>query len=552
MNRRWSVCAVMLVLLVTLFSAQACGPDFSDDIFVNPLHPNKPAEFAAGRLGVVLPTYPRADLMVVFRYLQGGSLNQEEQKAYQPTYKYSDPEWGKQWDAQRAVEGKEPDPVEQWRRAREQYAAPATKADTNASGERQQADGSTQYSDYSNCNSNAFATAIQTLQARATSWGAKSAELADWLEGQDAVFANCPGKMLVLPDAAPSNSPALLKADRAYQKAAALFYAGHYEAAREAFAAIHQDTTSPWQGIAGYLEARALIRDAFDVPANNGAAMAQFDSDPMQQAATLLQALLREKHPGISQSAIEDMLDLARLRSEPEKQVHRLSVALAGPQHDARYKQHLLDLTWYLNARLDELDVRQDSGAYSGEPVNFSKAYNGLASLRATSTPVDWLISFQSPCEEAKRHATAEWKKRHTLDWLLAAISKVTGKDAEAAELIAAAEAVKADAPAWETITYHRLRLMIALGKAQEARALLETFCDDKDYSGVVKGSTKSLKDCLLGLRVRDLMGYTEEKLMAFVESKGGPDGKIPAFLEQQLSNGRTLASYLKGADQGN
>jgi hypothetical protein len=83
-------------------------------------------------------------------------------------------------------------------------------------------------------------------------------------------------------------------------------------------------------------------------------------------------------------------------------------------------------------------------------------------------------------------------------------------------------------------------------------RALLETFCDDEDYLGVLKGSTKSLKDCLLGLRVRDLTGYTKGELMAFVKGEGGPHGKIPAFLEQQLSNGRTLASYLKGDDQGN
>jgi hypothetical protein len=52
--------------------------------------------------------------------------------------------------------------------------------------------------------------------------------------------------------------------------------------------------------------------------------------------------------------------------------------------------------------------------------------------------------------------------------------------------------------------------------------------------------------------RVRDLVGYTKSELMAFVERKGGPDGQVPSFLEQTLANGRTLASYLKGADRGN
>ena len=80
----------------------------------------------------------------------------------------------------------------------------------------------------------------------------------------------------------------------------------------------------------------------------------------------------------------------------------------------------------------------------------------------------------------------------------------------------------------------------------------LQTFCARRAYMNVPEGSSKSLLACLIGLSVADLTGYTEEKLMAFVESKGGPDGKVPVFLEQQLNNGRTLASYLKGADQGN
>ena len=103
----------------------------------------------------------------------------------------------------------------------------------------------------------------------------------------------------------------------------------------------------------------------------------------------------------------------------------------------------------------------------------FSGAYNNLTSLRSSARLVDWLITFQSPSKEARDHALSEWKKTHELYWLVAAIAKATEKDAEAADLVTAAEQVKPDSPAWESLTYHRVRLLIALGQAQDARSVL-------------------------------------------------------------------------------
>jgi hypothetical protein len=47
---------------------------------------------------------------------------------------------------------------------------------------------------------------------------------------------------------------------------------------------------------------------------------------------------------------------------------------------------------------------------------------------------------------------------------------------------------------------------------------------------------------------VEDLKGFTEEKLMAFVKTEGGPNGQVPAWLEQPVpgSGGRILLSFLK------
>jgi hypothetical protein len=531
MNRRWFFPSVLLVFLMTLFTAQACGPNFYPDVFVRKICPDNPNNFSGGKLGVLLPTYPRADLTVAFRYLNGGSLTATEQKAYQPIFDYTDPEWNKPWDPASVNEKKQADPAGLWSAARARFATLAPKVETNASVEVKLPNGVTFHKNYSNCLGDAFSTATETLQSRAKTWGEKSPELADWLKGQDAVFANCPAPASLLPSDAPPGSSALLKADRAYQIAAARFYSGQYDDARKAFEAIARDSSSPWQGKARFLVARCLVRQAFSSkPGINSDQMATFDSDLMRQAVTYLESLLKEKPQGISRQAIQDLLDLARLRSEPMAQLHLLSTALAGPKTDSRYDQHLKDLTWYLNARLDQLPLREDADLTtietdSSKPFSrptqaqkddaFNKTYNNLAELRSSALLVDWLITFQSPASEAKDHAIAEWKQTRQLYWLLAAITKATEKDAEAAALVTAAAQIKPDSPAWESISYHRLRLLLALGRAQEARTLL-----DQILPQIRAGGRDSSLSLFLGLRMRastnlnEALAYAPRKVL--------------------------------------
>ena len=71
----------------------------------------------------------------------------------------------------------------------------------------------------------------------------------------------------------------------------------------------------------------------------------------------------------------------------------------------------------------------------------------------------------------------------------------------------------------------------------------LVAFCNEAKYTQ--KGrKEKSLAECFEDMTVEDLCGFTEDKLMAFVERKGGPDGLVPAWLEKHALDG-----YLKSAD---
>jgi len=478
MKSRFFVPSLLVFVLLALFTAQACGPDFFPDIFVLKLRPDHPKEFAAGKLGVLLPTYPRADLMVAFRYLNGGTLTSAEQAGYEPTYAMSDPEWEKQWDADNAASKPGGDPVQVWKGLRDRYAGPAPAVQPQRTDATPEPGGFTAQTSYDNCNVDAFRTATLTLQSRAKTWGEKGGDLADWIKGQDTVFSNCSAHPpLQLPADAPSGASALLKADRAYQQAAARFYTPSYADARKGFEAIAVDESSPWRFIAPYLAARCLVRQAFaDASVNNGGEVTTFDPALMQQAADLLQSLLKQNLPGAPRQAIQNELDFIRIRTEPLVRARELAAALAGPKTDANYTQHLRDLNWYLNNQFDDAAVRVDFNNQdsSQPPPDFGKAYLEFAKLRASAPLVDWLVTFQSPASQAKDHALAQWKSTQQLPWLLAAITKASEKDAEAADLVTVAADIKPDSAAWESLTYHRIRLLIALGHAPEARTLLD------------------------------------------------------------------------------
>jgi len=519
MKSRFFVPSLLALILLALFTAQACGPDFFPDVFQLKLRPDRPVEFAAGKLGLLLPTYPRADLVVAYRYLNGGSLTPAEQAGYEPTYALDDPEWEKHWDAAPPAAKPEDDPVQAWKRLRDRYAAPVSAVQPQRTEATPEPGGFIAQSNYDNCNADAFRTAALTLQARAKTWGEKSSDLAEWIKGQDTVFANCPLPKLQLPAEAPAGASPLLKADRAYQQAAARFYASSFEDARKGFEAISHDENSPWHGIAPYLAARCLVRQAFaEGKTNAGGELATFDPALMQQAAALLQSLLQSKPSGISSQAIQNELDFVRIRTEPLARARDLSAALAGPKTDASYTQHLHDLTWWLDNQLDQSAVRADFDQEdsSQQKPDFDKAYAGFAKLRASAPLVDWLITFQSPATQAKDHALAEWKSTHQVAWLLAAVAKASEKDAEAADLMAAAEEAKPDSPAWESLTYHRARLLIALGRAKDARTLVDQTLPQLRASG-----RDSSVNAWLGLRMRasenlnEFLTYAPRKVLA-------------------------------------
>lgn len=470
-----------VLLLLPFLVVQACGPDFMPDVFVRATHPDNPQSFAQGHLGILQPRFDSSDFAVAFRYLGGGALSKEEKAAYIP--KSQPPvDWSKmtpdQVAAAREAEAKT-QPSLQWKLAQAKYTGGSDPATQQKIIQVNLGFDATYYNpNYPNCPDAAFTTAVLTLNSRAATWGAQSPYLKNWLQAQSAVLSNCSGKNPAIPAAAPSDSPALLRADRAYQIAAATFYAGKFEDAQHQFEAIANDKSSPWHIWGDYLAARAEVRLAFSQtkPTDpwSGEA-ATFNMQTMQNAQQKLEALLQHHDPALPRRAILDELNFVRIRTEPEKRLAEICAALTGPASDPDFRQNLDDLRYFLYRKVSVTDP---------PPL-----YAWIAAIR----------------QGGGNAAYATWQQNHSQPWLVAAMMNAAPQDTSVPALLDAAAAVQPSSSAYDIVSFHRARLLIALNRADEARTLL-----DNILSQLNQPKDTSIRNAFLGERMQIARNFEE------------------------------------------
>jgi hypothetical protein len=224
---------------------RACGPPYRLPIYVFNESPDLPFEqFSNGNIGIVRPTLGRKTLVIAYRYLNGGSFSVDQQNELVAALKGTAPEA----DGAKAVKA--------WINGRKEVLA-EEKNTPEIYPEREYQ----YYSFFPNCAKNAFEVALETLKERTASYGANDRNVRAWLAAQDMVFQNCDGGPQIPTELGPE-SPTWLRKDRDYQIAAAHFYSLNFDEARLRFEGIAADGDSSWQGIAAYLAARTLIRQA--------------------------------------------------------------------------------------------------------------------------------------------------------------------------------------------------------------------------------------------------------------------------------------------------
>jgi hypothetical protein len=479
---------VAVVLLSPIGNVEACGPWFEDDVFVSTTIPDDLASFAAGHLGILQAGFDSNEYAVAYRYLNGGKLSDAERQLYAPStslpkadqknrilspdeiYEAQQAELRKQQNAQ---------PAARWLTERGKYLPASAPAEQKSSFPTDYNGNIVFDESYLNCPDPAFVNATLTLTRRADTWGKQNPWLLDWIRAQDAVFANCAGKTATIPGSAASDSPALLKADRAYQIASATFYAKQFDDAARQFAAIAADSNSPWSAWGPYLAARATVRKAFatgNATDPYSGDLASYDTNTMQRAQQMLESLLKQPNPKPSRAIIQDELNFIRIRTDPTQRVAEICSALAGPGPDPRFHVDLADLNWIM-----------------------------VKHVKIGDTPplLEWIEAWRGGDSSAT--AFAKWQQRREFPWLVMAMVKADASDPFASQLVEAAAKIPETSPAYDTLFFHRVRLLTGLKRTDEARTLL-----DAALPALQHQKPTSNLNALLGERMKVARNFSE------------------------------------------
>jgi len=451
---RYTIPIAFATFVITL-AAHPCGPDFPDAVFVLQTGPGGSyASYAAGHIGVPQSAYRTRHMVVAYDYLSGHPLPADVQKQAIDVNSYLLDPWQADEDSAKARPG-----YASWFDARNTFgpvdgflAGSSLSTDRNVPGE--------DYSSFTNCLDDAFATAAKTLAARIALHTAKDPAVVDWVRAQDAVFTNCgdgkvsryfgppdkapaPPAQPRSPAAAPANAPQWLKQDRAYQLAAVSFYALNFDDAITRFRAIAADTSSPWSLAARYLVARTYIRSA-TLPAKSGGNAADQAAEQARYNGALakaqheLVAMHSESRMTPMRPAIDGLLDYVNIRLQPEAQAAVLATRLQSPSA-ASFRQAVLDLTWL-----------HSTHEYGDKPV---------PALSPPARPNDMLAWIDAVSNKDQGSALKHWRNTHSVAWLVPAISYAEPGDPATPELLAAAKSISQTDPGWLAITYNRLRL---------------------------------------------------------------------------------------------
>jgi hypothetical protein len=455
------------------------SPDF-------PVH-----DFVRGKLGVLQPDYARMYLVVAYRYLSGARLNATEQTALLAQWERplaGDPgstaqprNWLQDWSKRRdKILGKPAPGANQWWWG-DLFGVLrwVQKSDTSFG--------------YYNCLPDAFRNAVERFDQHARQFGETSAEVRDWVSAQEQVFANCSAQFgekphpPTIPGELPATAPAVLRADRAYQIAAANFYAGQLHDARQQFEAIAQDASSPWREIAPYLAARAVLRQATLNNSEEG-----YDADALAEAQPLFKKVLEDPSDRRWHESAQGLLSYIEVRLHPRERLHELSAALAKPG-TANLTHDLTDYTYLMD--------------------HFAPNWTAL---REGDDMTDWIVTMQAGGPQECEHAFARWRRTSSMAWLVAALLWMDAPSSGLEPLLTAAAKVPPDSPAYAAATFHRLRLLAASGKTDDARTGLDAvLASQKDKL------PQSSVNLLLALRTR-LARNLEEFLSYAVRTPAG------------------------------
>src|SRR5262245_18480582 len=393
--------------------------------------PEDDLAYFRGRLGILRPTFTDNRLYAAYRIMLGGRFSEAQARQL----------LARCCDAPETLS----DAVTSWSDLRKRVAGVPPAQDPRYGGYRRRPEDMQLY-DVS-CFPNAYRNSSATLRARIAEHGANNPLTRDWVIGQDAVLLNC-YEDSPLPEELLPNAPAWLKADLAYQIAAAYFYRLDYTRAGQLFAEIGRDASSPWQKTARYLVARCAVHAAIE------------DKTPklIADAQQAMDALATDPQLADYRAEAPKLASLLAFATRPQERARELERALLA-----------LDLPPALAVDLRDFLLLERTGARATD-------------LGAWIYDIDILTTSgrEQDVTAAKADALTRWREQRNLPWLVAALMHLSPGDEDVAAAIAASRAIEAGSPAYYTLAWHRLRLLIGENKQEEARAELDQILDGR------------------------------------------------------------------------
>ena len=480
----------LVIILVNGTTALACGPFTLEAIFVHTVHPTYPlAQFAAGRIGVVQPSYARSYLYTAYRYLSGSNFSSSEQKALVDLWK------------QRLDFSSDENPAEWsivWLEERKKVPGAQDRGEIDVYRAREKPN---EYEFYVNCNKDSFGMAKLVLADYIKEYGAESPVLRSWVEAQDQVFSNC-GSGSSIPDTLPATADLRARQDRVYQIASAYFYSANFDEAKKRFEEIVADETSPWQLVASYLIARTLIRKA-------SLSAPEQKQESLRAAETQLQKVLADKENVHLHPSATRLRNLVRLRLYPRDRLHELARVLSTRKQNDNLKQDLWDYTTLLDQYLDAAEKKSEV-TNKGDDLT------------------DWIATIQSDDPTSFERSFEQWRAKRSDPWLIAALTYADAKDPRVSELISLALKVQPNTAAFASARFHAVRLLMESDKNDEARTVLDQLL--KNHKTQLDESSLNLltsKRMLIAATLEEFLTYSPRVAAAISWNDDGRE--IPA-----------------------
>ncbi len=443
-------------------------------------HPDFPLRFFAdGNLGVVDPTLAKSYLCVVYRYLTKNPLDAREQESIVSL-------WHDRLSRQQLlVSDPNYDFVDKYLKLR------AKVMGYNAKSYAQFYQAATQSQRDQEIGEDSYKLAESILADRIKRFGLKSAEVRSWIEGQDYVFnIKVPYTSYGTPPLLDASNELLIRQDRQYQIAAATYYLQKYADAAKLFAEISLDPLSPWKDWSSYL----TMRCAYQI------AMRSDDPKIVEQTADSIEKSMK----GLAKDSIQYrrlyalFTPLLYQQLSPEESLER-AVKRVLKSHSESLGEDIGDLTFLVDTWPSAQDSTENSQGTTGKDETPAPA----PKLDTSKYDIlDWIETFRKSSDlylyddkeiaaakakrvETGKHALSVWRTKHTLPWLVAAMSCVGLRSDK--ELFGAALLIPKNSPAYLTARFYIIDAMIARGNKYQANKEIAQILSRKDLSSTTR-----------------------------------------------------------------